>query len=730
MKIKYKLSLLVIIIMIVAIGTVAIILLRQATAISIDLSVRNLKSQTNQRAQFWKGREDGILQMLRGVASIMGDYEDIPVNERRDRFDDFLRITLVNNTNMVRIFSIWKPNAMDGMDDRYIGRTGSTATGQYAMTWGRDTGPVIPTPNLVADQVTAWLNGPNARKDRIEHPTPFKVLGNDTFIFRFGVPIINSRTNEVVGNITCLISIDAMQEVLTNTLNSLEEIYAISIYSGDGTILASYRPERVGQKLIDVDTLYGTYIQQVNQAVLDGKDFACHSYAPLLKEWLYIEMTPIVIGNSDTTWTVMMGSADSFMLKEVNAITRFTIILAIISVAVAALIIYFVLSGITSPISVIANVLKSVAQGDLTKSANINSTDEIGQLAHDFDATVEAIRYLIGIVKKEAAGLAGIGNSLASNMTETAAAINEITANIRNIKGRVISQSASVTETNATMEQVIVNINKLNNHVESQGRDVAQASSAIEEMVANINSVTNTLVSNAGNVKTLQEASEIGRGGLQEVASDIQEIARESEGLLEINAVMENIASQTNLLSMNAAIEAAHAGEAGKGFAVVADEIRKLAESSSEQSKTISNVLKKIKGSIDKITKSTENVLTRFEAIDSGVKTVAQQEGNIRNAMEEQEQGSKQVLDAVSNVSEVTRMVKGSSEEMLQGSKEVMTESQNLERVTQEITSGMNEMSSGAEQINVSVNNVNDMTGKNREAIENLIKEVSKFKVE
>jgi len=197
-------------------------------------------------------------------------------------------------------------------------------------------------------------------------------------------------------------------------------------------------------------------------------------------------------------------------------------------------------------------------------------------------------------------------------------------------------------------------------------------------MVANIGSVTNTLVNNAGNVKSLQEASEVGRGGLQEVATDIQEISRKSEGLLEINAVMENIASQTNLLSMNAAIEAAHAGEAGKGFAVVADEIRKLAESSSEQSKTIGTVLKKIAESIKKITGSTDNVLHRFEAIDSGVRTVADQEENIRNAMEEQEQGSKQVLQSVSGLNELTQQVKASSEEMLNGSQEVMHESQNL----------------------------------------------------
>jgi methyl-accepting chemotaxis protein len=269
------------------------------------------------------------------------------------------------------------------------------------------------------------------------------------------------------------------------------------------------------------------------------------------------------------------------------------------------------------------------------------------------------------------------------------------------------------------MEQVIANINKLNGQ--------------IEKMSQNVGSVTKTLLNNADNVKTLQEASEAGKSGLQEVVTDIQEISRESEGLLEINSVMQNIASQTNLLSMNAAIEAAHAGEAGKGFAVVADEIRKLAESSGEQSKTIGNVLKKIKESIDKITKSTETVTTRFDSIDSSVKTVAVEEGNILNAMERQKKDSQEEVNIKSgeiSLAEISKVVKTGSEEMLEGSQEVLKESQNLEKVTQEITGGMNEMATGADQINLAVNNVNDMTVKNREAISSLIKEVSRFKVE
>jgi hemerythrin-like metal-binding protein len=451
---------------------------------------------------------------------------------------------------------------------------------------------------------------------------------------------------------------------------------------------------------------------------------------------LSVTITLLSVRGSLELASVVSASEDAHLAETAAALIRAQIVghvvLGGLFVLAGAGIMAFFMRHIFARLGRISKVLNKIAHedGNLSARIAIKKDDEIDAMSGLFNKCLERICELVSLIKDQTVNLSDVGLDLSDNMNQTAAAVTQITNNIQTIKGHVIDQSSSVTETNATMEQVVENIGRLNTQVEAQTESVSQSSTAVEEMLANIESVTQTLVKNAENVEQLISASDIGRRSLEEVSQDIQGIAKESEGLLEINALMQTIASQTNLLSMNAAIEAAHAGDSGKGFSVVADEIRKLAVSSSQQSKTISEVLKKIKASIDKISKSTEVVLAKFQDIDTEVRTVSEQESNIRSAMEEQTVGSKHILEAIGRLQETTRQVKDGSVEMLEGSQQVVKEGKNLEIATQRITEGINETASGADYINSAVERVHKISNENREYISALSKEVGRFTVE
>lgn len=194
---------------------------------------------------------------------------------------------------------------------------------------------------------------------------------------------------------------------------------------------------------------------------------------------------------------------------------------------------------------------------------------------------------------------------------------------------------------------------------------VSTSSSAVEEMIANINSINSILEHNAESVGLLDGATRKGMAGIENVAELVSKIEENSNGLSEMSSVIQKIASQTNLLAMNAAIEAAHAGDSGRGFAVVADEIRKLAENSGSEARKISDVLKNVKQLIDATFKDTGDVQKEFSEVVQLSGTVVEQEQTVRRAISEQNEGGKQLLQAVGSMRELTQTVKERTEKLL-----------------------------------------------------------------
>ena len=448
--------------------------------------------------------------------------------------------------------------------------------------------------------------------------------------------------------------------------------------------------------------------------------------------WLVSTYTPIFNSAGKMVGIVGCDFDGTYLYEAIKAGQRQKIIIGAVSIVLGLAMLLLFLRIIFSRLRKVNTILReiSMGEGDLTRRIKIDKEDEIGELSAYLNMTLDKIKNLIVVIKGESTELHSIGNNLASNMQQTAGSVQQITDNIQVIQQKVTGQSASVTQTHTAMEQVTGNIAKLRKNVEAQSSSISESSSAIEEMLGNVHIVTQTLIHNAENVNELIKVSEAGRNSMQRITRDIKDIAEESDGLLEINKVMKTIANETNLLSMNASIEAAHAGESGRGFSVVAGEIRKLAVNSAKQSKTISAVLEKMKTAIDTISVSAGTVLEEFEAIEKRVHSVSDQEKNIRNAMEEQSQENRRIREAVSRMNEQTQMVSKGSDEMRNDSKEVIVESKNLENAAVEISNGMNEMAHSASKINAAVNHVSAMSKKTREHIQTLFDEISKFRVE
>lgn len=429
-------------------------------------------------------------------------------------------------------------------------------------------------------------------------------------------------------------------------------------------------------------------------------------------------------------WFVCANVRDADLHALSTKVRSVLILTSLVALAVLiASLVWAMRTFVGSRLGILEKSMLIVAGGDLTLRNAVKGNDELSTINRSYNSLLDSFSVFLRSVQDQASVMSETGNTLSANVTQTSASVEQIRANIESARKQIIRQKDNTDETASAVEELISNTESLDRLIRDQSTSVDQSSAAIEEMTANVSSIAQLTSNAVTEVSAMNAAVSKGNESLEQVLDIIKEIASESERLQEANVLISNIASQTNLLSMNAAIEAAHAGEAGKGFSVVSDEIRKLSENSAGQSREVSSNLARIAAAIEKAKESSRTTSDEFARMKAVIEKVTTLFNQFDQSLREQSAGGSQVLEGLSQIRTIAEQVKTGSAEMMVGNRRILSIVSDLTEISGVTGGALEEISAAIVQIGNSMQEMLDVAEKNREGIAEIIENSHRFTV-
>ena len=416
--------------------------------------------------------------------------------------------------------------------------------------------------------------------------------------------------------------------------------------------------------------------------------------------------------------------------QKIQRISQNIIIaLVILSICISVIIAMRIAYSLSKPIELINRSTSKIADGDLTYIPNYNKNDEIGKFSRNFKTAIENLKKLIFEVKDASGNTVKISERVINSATKTSDDILNISSLLSTVEVQFNSLSDSINTTSESSEIISSNINRLTKQIDDQSVAVNQTSTALEELSATINNVSGIASKNQKESQNLIDTAEEGGGRIEQTKVIVSDISKHASDMYEILEIINSIASQTNLLAMNASIEAAHAGEYGKGFAVVADEIRKLAESTSDNSNKISSLLTIITEKIKTAETASNESQESFENINEQMHRFINAFTEIASNMNEMSAGTGEITESSLNLSRITKSIEESAADTNERSisiGQILKDLKSNEKMTEEAIGKINNVTV---DIKNSMDNLIEHTRNNDVFIKKLDTEINRFKL-
>ena len=480
----------------------------------------------------------------------------------------------------------FEPNAYDSAQ-KYYGPYKYKDGGNIKLTWDYS--------NAEYDYFKYDWYKKGLATDNIAWSEPFYDEVSKITMLTIAKPII--KDNKKVGVVTVDLAINQLEDYI-KSIKVGEQGYAF-IVTGDGYYLATTDAEKNLKVKISEDSV--GKISQVGKTITDAKEsmlvrndaFGADSY---------VSVTPI--GTTGLKLVLVLPTEEFH--AGINKIMYANImVFVMILIAISLLIIYLFNNRINMPLTKLIGSAKGLASGDLTTAVSVERDDEIGELAEDFKIMSNNFKKIITDVNRMAQQVASSGQELCSGSEQSAVGTQEIAQSIVKVAEAVAEQSTLIDK---AAESVAVISNSINT-----------ASDSAEKTLENVESSAVSAKNGYTSVKSAIGQMENIDTKINEAAETVLKLGTQSKQIGEIVSTISDIAGQTNLLALNAAIEAARAGEQGRGFAVVADEVRKLAEQSQVAAKHIADLIREIQ---TQTTKAVEFMETGTQEVKLGSQLV------------------------------------------------------------------------------------------------------------